>query len=113
MRQSTIERLYFACGCGEGTLFGMISLLSYIGWIAARWDGLQTLSWLHLVGVPVVFVVSTGLGKCVGLWRAGRTLTQRVAQLQNLVQTRSVDVDGVDPGQLPLAQRHAQSGMPS
>jgi len=80
--EARLTRLHNACGCGAGTLALLITLAIWAMMWRMQPDPLAHSGLMLSLGL-ILAVLSVGLGKWFGLWRAKHTL---VAELQHLAQ---------------------------
>jgi len=76
-----INKAYFACGCAEATVLGLVGLAASIGWLVLQKGGVAALPWTSWLLPLVVFVAATGIGKWLGLVRARFALRREVENL--------------------------------
>ena len=81
--EERLNRLYFACGCGEATIVGLAGLAAAVIWMAARPGGWADLSWWDLAYAVGAFFVGTGVGKWIGLQRARFALARELQGLRS------------------------------
>ena len=76
--QKRVNRLYLACGCGEGAALGIVALIAYGSWFLMR---PEPFSWWDLLWAGTAFFLVTTVGKLAGLWRAHLRLKADVDDL--------------------------------
>lgn len=83
--QEQLERYYFACGCGESAVGGLLGAA-----VAGGRSLLQaeTPWWRHLAAVGLGFALGSGAGKAAGLLRAGIELDSAVTRLEAVIRSR-------------------------
>ena len=76
-----INKHYFSCGCNEATALGLVGLAVAVIWSVTSLDSWQNFSWRDGLIVAGVFILTTGIGKAIGRWRARSALKSLVDKL--------------------------------
>ncbi len=100
LRGKRINRAYYSCGCAEGTAFGFLALITYIGWLALGEGGFAAVGWPYWLGLLAVFIAGTGAGRWLGLARA-RTALRR--EVDELVARSTLRIEPTDDPEKPRA----------
>ena len=79
--ERAINKAYFACGCAEATLFGLVGLAAAIGWLVLRTGPIGALPWTWWLLPLAVFAAASGIGKWLGRARARSALRREIDNL--------------------------------
>jgi hypothetical protein len=89
--QSKIEKWYYACGCGEATVTGLVGLAAFGASLFLQQGGIRAFTLWDIPLTVLVFIAATGLGKVVGLVRARLNLIKTLDEFEaELVQRKII-----------------------
>lgn len=93
MWQERLEKYYFACGCGESAVGGVLGSAVAVGRSLLAAD--QAPWWRHLVAFGLGFALGSGAGKAAGLARARVELGSSVTRLEAVIRSHQKEPDVV------------------
>lgn len=92
--QKKIEKWYYACGCAEATVTGLIGLVAFGASLFLQQGGIRAFNWWDIPLTGLVFIAATGLGKLIGLVRARLNLVRTLEAFETeLVQRKIIKPD--------------------
>jgi hypothetical protein len=93
--QDRLNRLQHACGCDKAALGMTLGVVGYLAWLGLD-SGFRNLSLNHLWYGLAAVVLTTGIGKLVGLYSASKKLEATIAEIKD--GWRADPVPKGDPG---------------
>ena len=85
--EQRLKRLYYACGCSEGTAVALLATGAYLVWFSVE----SALTLTSGIAALLIFLFGGTIGRNFGLMQAKRRLRKSTLQLRDLLLEKEPD----------------------